>query len=413
MLRDLATLIAMPSAGDLIIYGTGAPEGNVSYVPEVGAHAGPSPDELHTFIVAPARVTVPPITHPIELYDLFIAYQETPTLITVASYNIHGGVGVDRRRDVDRLAAVIAEIQPDVIGLQEVIRRDGTVDADQPAYLASKLSMTMVMGATRPIGTGSFGNAILTRLPVIGSTTHDLSHGRYERRGCLRVDVAVDGAIVHVFNCHFGRAFKERREQLALLGSLLAITDVQGPRVLVGDFNEWHRGPITRGLRQFPSPTSRVCRTFPSYFPIFALDRIYWDSDLEGAACARTAAGARGSRRITCRSWRLCACARSASPSTRQRPERLARRSRAEIGARRAVPDRSAADPAERADEAVAAPDPDPDARQVVLDDDDDRPDLDRCSGPPGDRERHRELRIRFPGRFDAPGDRGENLLHA
>ena len=72
MLRDLAALIAMPSAGDLIIYGTGAPEGNVSYIPEVGAHAGPSPDELHTFIVAPSHVTVPTITHPLELYDLFI-----------------------------------------------------------------------------------------------------------------------------------------------------------------------------------------------------------------------------------------------------------------------------------------------------------------------------------------------------
>jgi hypothetical protein len=68
----------MPSAGDLIIYGTGAPEGNVSYIPEVGAHAGPSPEELHTFIVAPSRVTVPAITHPLDLYDLFISYQETP-----------------------------------------------------------------------------------------------------------------------------------------------------------------------------------------------------------------------------------------------------------------------------------------------------------------------------------------------
>jgi endonuclease/exonuclease/phosphatase family metal-dependent hydrolase len=52
---------------------------------------------------------------------------------------------------------------------------------------------------------------------VIASTAHDLSHGRYERRGCLRVDLAADGTIVHFFNCHFGRRFKERREQLALL----------------------------------------------------------------------------------------------------------------------------------------------------------------------------------------------------
>jgi endonuclease/exonuclease/phosphatase family metal-dependent hydrolase len=204
-------------------------------------------------------------------------------LLTIASYNIHGGVGTDRRRDLDRLAGVIAEIQPDVIGLQEVICGEGAGPADQGAYLASKLSMTVVMGATRPFGGGSFGNAILTRLPVIASTTHDLSHGRYEPRGCLRVDLSADGAIVHVFNCHFGRRLKERREQLTLLAALLAVTDVTGPRVLVGDFNEWHRGPITRALRrEFPSPTSRVCRTYPSTFPMFALDRIYWDSDLEG-----------------------------------------------------------------------------------------------------------------------------------
>ena len=76
VLRDLATLMAMPSAGDLVIYGTGALEGNVSYIPELGAHAGPSPDELHTLIVAPAGVTIPAITHPTQLYELFIAYQE-------------------------------------------------------------------------------------------------------------------------------------------------------------------------------------------------------------------------------------------------------------------------------------------------------------------------------------------------
>jgi len=178
---------------------------------------------------------------------------------------------------------VIAELDADVVGLQEVIRGEGDGDENQPAYLASKLSMSMVMGATRPLPGGSFGNAILTRLPVIASTTHDLSHGRYERRGCLRVDVAPDSAVVHVFNCHLGQRFRERREQLALLGALLAVTDIKGPRVLVGDFNEWHRGPITRGLRrEFAASTFRVRRTFPSRLPMFPLDRIYWDSDLEG-----------------------------------------------------------------------------------------------------------------------------------
>ena len=51
--RDLAALMAMRSAGDLVVYGTEAPEGHVSYIDEFGAHAGPSREELHTFLVAP------------------------------------------------------------------------------------------------------------------------------------------------------------------------------------------------------------------------------------------------------------------------------------------------------------------------------------------------------------------------
>jgi hypothetical protein len=69
----------MPSAGDLVIYGIGAPRGHVSFIPELGTHAGPSPEELHTFVVHPPKVTLPaPIHHPVQLYDHFIHYQEMP-----------------------------------------------------------------------------------------------------------------------------------------------------------------------------------------------------------------------------------------------------------------------------------------------------------------------------------------------
>ncbi len=75
VVEGIRDLVAMPSAGDLVIYGIDAPEGHVSYIPEVGAHAGPSPDELHTFIVHAAGVTLPsPITHPVQLYEHFIRY---------------------------------------------------------------------------------------------------------------------------------------------------------------------------------------------------------------------------------------------------------------------------------------------------------------------------------------------------
>ena len=70
-------LMSMPSAGDLVIYGIDAPQGHVSYIPERGAHAGPSSDEMQTFVVHPPAVTLPPrITHPVQLYDHFIHYRD-------------------------------------------------------------------------------------------------------------------------------------------------------------------------------------------------------------------------------------------------------------------------------------------------------------------------------------------------
>jgi hypothetical protein len=78
VLQGIRDLMEMPGAGDLIIYGIHAPEGDVSFVSEWGAHAGPSPDELHTFIIHPPGITLPsPITHPIQLYQHFITYQNT------------------------------------------------------------------------------------------------------------------------------------------------------------------------------------------------------------------------------------------------------------------------------------------------------------------------------------------------
>jgi endonuclease/exonuclease/phosphatase family metal-dependent hydrolase len=204
--------------------------------------------------------------------------------IVVASYNIHRGVGMDRRLDLARIADVIAETNADVVGLQEVIREDGHAHADQAAFLAERLGMGLVMGETRAHGRGTYGNAVLTRLGVAGSARCDLSWGTREARGCLRVDIDVAGTTLHVFNCHLGLNLRERRRQLALLGGFIAVShQLPGPRVLMGDFNEWHFGPITRGLRrEFQSPMRRMRRTHPSWFPLFKLDRIYWDTALEG-----------------------------------------------------------------------------------------------------------------------------------
>jgi hypothetical protein len=79
VVQSIVDLMKMPSAGDFVVYGIdAAAQGHVSFIPEMGAHAGPSHDELHTFIVRPAKVTLPsPISHPVQLYDHFIRYQKS------------------------------------------------------------------------------------------------------------------------------------------------------------------------------------------------------------------------------------------------------------------------------------------------------------------------------------------------
>jgi hypothetical protein len=78
VLDGIRDLMAMRCAGDLVIYGNQSPDGNVTYIVELGAHAGPSAEEMYTFILSPPAAGTPtPITHPLQLYDHFLAYQGT------------------------------------------------------------------------------------------------------------------------------------------------------------------------------------------------------------------------------------------------------------------------------------------------------------------------------------------------
>jgi hypothetical protein len=81
VVAGLRDLMAMPSAGDIVLYGTGAAGGDVSFIDELGAHAGPSDEEMNTFVLHPPSVRLPasPLTHPVELYSHFRAYRETGT----------------------------------------------------------------------------------------------------------------------------------------------------------------------------------------------------------------------------------------------------------------------------------------------------------------------------------------------
>jgi endonuclease/exonuclease/phosphatase family metal-dependent hydrolase len=192
-----------------------------------------------------------------------------------ASYNIHRCIGIDGRHEPDRVAAVLREIDADVVALQEVDARYHVEDGvDQIVHLAAATGREAVPGPVLQNHRGTYGNGLLVRAGVVSVRQIDLSHRGRERRGALDVELKIDQHRVRVVAAHLGLRAAERRRQIGhLLGLLRDHRDT--PLVLLGDFNEWFvRSPLLVRLhRRFGAMPS--LRTFPSRFPVFALDRIW------------------------------------------------------------------------------------------------------------------------------------------
>lgn len=197
------------------------------------------------------------------------------TTLTVASYNVHRCIGRDGRHDPGRVAKVIEELQADVVALQEVdFRYHVRRGVDQLRFLAEATGLQSVWGPVLYGPRGQYGNGLLTRHEVLAVRCIDLSVPRHQRRGALDVDLAVDGTAVRVIAAHLGLGLKERQTQVRRL--LQAIAGHDGaPLILLGDFNEWR--PPSRPLRRLHRHFGRTpgLRSFPSNFPLLALDRIW------------------------------------------------------------------------------------------------------------------------------------------
>lgn len=197
------------------------------------------------------------------------------TRLRVASYNIHECVGGDGRRDPARVAQVLREIDADVIGLQEVDARPGeTSESMQMHYLAAVLGLHAVAGPTVLRSGGEYGNALLTRRPVLDVRHVDLTVYRREPRAALDVDLDIDGAAVRVLVTHLGLLPGERRTQVRRLLDRLGDSRSEAV-ILCGDINEWFA--VGRPLRWLHARLGRAAAvaTFPAAFPVFALDRIW------------------------------------------------------------------------------------------------------------------------------------------
>jgi endonuclease/exonuclease/phosphatase family metal-dependent hydrolase len=209
--------------------------------------------------------------------------------LRVATYNIHRCRGWDQRVLPSRIARVLEEIDADVIALQEVVNDSRSqAQPGQACYLAKKLGYECRFGQTRELRGKPYGNAVLSRFPITMSKAYDLSCKPLEPRACFQVDVDLgERQCLHVFNVHLGTTHSERQRQAHALVStqILNSPDMTHPRIMLGDFNDWTQGPVSRLLASHLVSADLMAhlrrrKTYPGFLPIVHLDHIFFDASL-------------------------------------------------------------------------------------------------------------------------------------
>jgi endonuclease/exonuclease/phosphatase family metal-dependent hydrolase len=218
--------------------------------------------------------------------------------LRVLSYNIHRGIGVDRRFRPERIATILAHHDADIVLLQEVdvgVPRSRRLDLAQE--LAGRLGYPHhAVGLNVQLREGMYGNVTLSRLPIIQEQNIDLTIDSCKARGCLYTALALPAktgppAKIAVFNLHLGLSFKERPRQIGLLvrSDEFRALGLQDPCLVAGDLNDWRTrlAPIFTEILEFECATNHSTGyqnsllTYPSFSPTSGLDKIFCRGGVE------------------------------------------------------------------------------------------------------------------------------------
>jgi len=224
--------------------------------------------------------------------------------LRVLTYNIHRAIGVDRRFRPARVVDILRHYDADVALLQEVDEgapRSRELDLARELAEASGYPHRAAGYNVTLRRKGRYGNATLSRFPIVRERNIDLTIGGRKRRGCQHTTVEVPApnggpaGRLEVFNLHLGLSARERELQVALLVDSQEFRCIEGgcTSLVAGDFNDWRsrlRPIFTIGMR-FGAATDLGHRangalpTFPSFSPRGPLDRIYFRGRLKLDRC--------------------------------------------------------------------------------------------------------------------------------
>jgi endonuclease/exonuclease/phosphatase family metal-dependent hydrolase len=214
--------------------------------------------------------------------------------LRVATYNVHGCVGMDRQRSEARIAEVIAQLSVDIVALQELdLSRRRSAGVNQTEIIAEQLGWHSHFHPAMCWGDEHYGQAILSRYPLTFRRAAKLPGTApffcRENRAAIGMDVETNLGKVHIINTHLGLGWRERLLQAQLLTTAEWHAVIAGntPLILLGDFNSL---PGSRPYRALPRHlrdvrrlvrATRPIRTFPTWCPVLAVDHIFVNAALQ------------------------------------------------------------------------------------------------------------------------------------
>ena len=194
--------------------------------------------------------------------------------IRIVTYNVHGAVGLDRRRLPSRQLDLLRRLDADCIALQEFVNYPVAAGGHLLEHWCHSLGMDGRFAPCFVRGGQEFGNAVLSRFPVKESREHDMSAPGAHRRVALELSLDTGAATLNLMTVHCAVRPRARALQQVMITALVGKAE-EDVRVLLGDFNEWHVwNPTFRALREHFA-VGPTLATFPAVAPALALDRIW------------------------------------------------------------------------------------------------------------------------------------------
>ncbi|HVV78491.1 MAG TPA: endonuclease/exonuclease/phosphatase family protein [Pseudolabrys sp.] len=193
--------------------------------------------------------------------------------IRLLTWNIHGTFGLNPRFDLVRAIELIRKWSPDIVALQEVDSRRQSSDGDPFELLQRALGKHGISARSITTADGHYGQILVSCCPICRSKVLDISRPEREPRRAIMAEIETPAGMIRVVATHLGLSIGERRGQARELLSLAGPADM--PTVVMGDFNDWLWAGSVRAVLARQLPGRSRFRTFPSFWPLLKLDRIF------------------------------------------------------------------------------------------------------------------------------------------